>query len=76
MVHRLLTSFAIAVVILSVLASDLRSLATYFGLLSAGLLLALQNVILASLGALLLLGKRGIRIGVMRSSAAQEQSRG
>ena len=63
MIHQFFTLFAIAVVILFVLASDLKSVATYFGLLSAGLLLALQNVILASLGALLLVGKRGIRIG-------------
>ncbi len=63
MIHHFLTLFAIAVVILFVLASDLKSVATYFGLLSAGLLLALQNVILASLGSLLLVGKRGIRIG-------------
>ena len=40
------------------------SVATYFGLLSAGLLLALQNVILASLGALLLVGKRLARHSV------------
>jgi Mechanosensitive ion channel len=63
MIQYFLTLFAIAVVILFVLASDLKSVATYFGLLSAGLLLALQNVILASLGSLLLVGKRGIRIG-------------
>jgi Mechanosensitive ion channel len=63
MVHRFLTLFAITVVALFSVASDLSSLATYFGLLSAGLLLALQNVILASLGSLVLLGKRGIRVG-------------
>lgn len=63
MTHQFLTLLAIAVVILFVLASDLKSVATYFGLLSAVILLALQNVILASLGALLLVGKRGIRIG-------------
>jgi small-conductance mechanosensitive channel len=63
MVHRLLTLFAIAVIALFSVASDLSSLATYFGLLSAGLLLALQNVILASLGSLVLLEKRGIRVG-------------
>ncbi len=63
MVHRLLTFFAVAVVASFSVASDLSSLATYFGLLSAGLLLALQNVILASLGSLVLLGKRGIRVG-------------
>jgi len=63
MIHQFSTLFAIAVVVLFVLASDLKSVATYLGLLSAGLLLALQNVIPASLGALLLVGKRGIRIG-------------
>src|SRR5580692_6698942 len=63
MSHQFLTLFAITVVIVFVLASDLRSVATYFGLLSAGLLLALENVILATLGSLLLVGKRGIKIG-------------
>jgi len=63
MVHRLVTMFAIAVVALFSVASDLRSLATYFGLLTAGMAVALQNVILASLGYLVLMGKRGIRIG-------------
>ena len=63
MVHRLLTLFAIAVVALFSVASDLSSLATYFGLLTAGVAVALQNVILASLGYLVLMGKRGIRIG-------------
>jgi hypothetical protein len=63
MVHRLLTMFAIAVVALFSVASNLSSLATYFGLLTAGMAVALQNVILASLGYLVLMGKRGIRIG-------------
>jgi hypothetical protein len=63
MVHRVLTLFAIAVVALFSVASDLSSLATYFGLLTAGMAVALQNVILASLGYLVLMGKRGIRIG-------------
>ena len=63
MSHQFLTLFAITVVIVFVLASDLKSVATFFGLLSAGLLLALENVILATLGSLLLVGKRGIKIG-------------
>jgi hypothetical protein len=63
MSHQFLTLFAITVVVVFMLASDLKSVATYFGLLSAGLLLALENVILATLGSLLLVGKRGIRIG-------------
>jgi uncharacterized membrane protein len=54
--------FAIAVVALFSVASNLSSLATYFGLLTAGMAVALQNVILASLGYLVLMGKRGIRI--------------
>jgi Mechanosensitive ion channel len=63
MIYRLVTLFAIAVVALFSVASDLSSLATYFGLLTAGIAVALQNVILASLGYLVLMGKRGIRIG-------------
>ena len=63
MSHQFLTLFAVTVLIVFVLASDLKSVATYFGILSAGLLLALENVILATLGSLLLVGKRGIRIG-------------
>ena len=63
MVNRFLTMFAIAVVALFSVASDLSSLATYFGLLTAGIAVALQNVILASLGYLVLMGKRGIRLG-------------
>jgi hypothetical protein len=62
MSHQFLTLFAITVVVVFLLASGLKSVATYFGLLSAGLLLALENVILATLGSPLL-GKRGIRIG-------------
>jgi hypothetical protein len=63
MVHRLLTLLAIVVVALFSVASDLSSLVTYFGLLTAGMAVALQNVILASLGYLVLMGKRGIKIG-------------
>ena len=38
-----------------------RGETSYLGLLSTGLLPALENVILASLGALLLVKKRGMR---------------
>lgn len=61
--HRQLTLVAILVVAAFSFASDLSSLATYFGLLAAGVAVALQNVILASVGYLLLVGKRGIRVG-------------
>jgi Mechanosensitive ion channel len=63
MVHRLITFFAIVVVVFFGIASDLSSLVTYLGLLTAGVAVALQNVIVASFGYLLLVGKRGIKIG-------------
>lgn len=43
--------------------SDLTSLATFFGLLTAGVAIALHSVILSALGYFLLVGKRGIRAG-------------
>jgi small-conductance mechanosensitive channel len=44
-------------------ASDLTSLATFFGLLAAGVAVALQSVILCVIGYFVLVGRRGIRIG-------------
>ena len=43
--------------------SDLTSLATFFGLLTAGVAIALQNVIVSALGYFMLVGKRGIKLG-------------
>jgi hypothetical protein len=63
MVCRLVTLLASVVAATLGLASGVSSFATYFGLLTAGLAVALQNVILATLGYLLLIGKRGIRLG-------------
>ena len=44
-------------------ASDLSSLATFFGLVAAGLAVALQSFILSGVGYFVLVGRRGIRIG-------------
>lgn len=44
-------------------ASDLTSLATFFGLLAAGVAVALQSFILSAVGYFILVGRRGIRIG-------------
>ena len=44
-------------------ASDLSSSATFFGLLAAGVAVALQSVILSAVGYFVLVGRRGIRIG-------------
>jgi ABC-type Fe3+-siderophore transport system permease subunit len=44
-------------------ASDFTSLATFFGLLAAGLAVALQSFFLSAIGYFVLVGKRGIRLG-------------
>jgi small-conductance mechanosensitive channel len=53
----------ITLVILFGLISELGSLATFAGLLTAGVAVALQNVILAMAGYFLLIGKFGVRVG-------------
>ena len=45
------------------LASEIGSLATFAGLITAGLALALQSVILAVAGYFFLIGKYGVRVG-------------
>jgi Mechanosensitive ion channel len=62
-VQRIVIWFAIILAAAFAFASDLSSLATFLGLLTAGVAVALQNVILAVLGYFLLVGKRGIRVG-------------
>jgi small-conductance mechanosensitive channel len=54
---------AIATTIAFSLASELGSLATFAGLITAGIALALQNVILAVAGYFFLIGKYGVRAG-------------
>ena len=53
--------FVIAMVVTFGLVSRLGSVATFAGLLTAGVALALQNVIIAIVGYFLLIGKFGIR---------------
>jgi hypothetical protein len=53
----------IIIIVAFAFASDLTSLATFFGLLAAGVAVALQSVIIAAFGYFVLVGKRGIRIG-------------
>lgn len=43
--------------------SDLASLATFFGLLTAGVAIALQSVIVCALGYFMLVGRHGIKLG-------------
>ncbi len=62
-VQRILIWLAIVLVIAFAFAPELSSLATFLGLLTAGVAVALQNVILAVVGYFLLVGKLGIRVG-------------
>ncbi|HVO60069.1 MAG TPA: mechanosensitive ion channel domain-containing protein [Terriglobales bacterium] len=62
-IQRVVLWFAIVVAGAFAFASDWTSLATFFGLLTAGVAVALQSVILAALGYFVLVGRRGIKIG-------------
>ena len=62
-IQRIALWVAIAFIAAFAFASDFTSLATFFGLVAAGIAVALQNVIVAALGYFVLVGRRGIRIG-------------
>jgi small-conductance mechanosensitive channel len=53
----------IALIVAFGFVSELGSLATFAGLMTAGVAVALQNVILAVVGYFLLIGKYGVRVG-------------
>lgn len=55
--------FVVALILAITLAGKLGSIATFAGLLTAGVALALQNVIVAMVGYFFLIGKYGIKIG-------------
>jgi small-conductance mechanosensitive channel len=54
---------AVAAIIAFTLTTELGSVATFAGLLTAGVAVALQNVILSVAGYFFLIGKYGIRVG-------------
>jgi small-conductance mechanosensitive channel len=60
---RVIFWFTIVVAAVFAFTSDWTSLATFFGLLAAGVAVALQSVMLTALGYFVLVGRRGIRIG-------------
>jgi len=62
-IQRVFLWFTIVVVTAFAFASDWTSLATFFGLVTAGVAVALQSVILCAVGYFVLVGKRGIRLG-------------
>jgi len=60
---RIVMWFLVAIIIAVAFASELGSLATFAGLLTAGVAVALQNVILSVAGYFFLIGKYGVRVG-------------
>jgi small-conductance mechanosensitive channel len=62
-VRRVVTGFFMFVVILLGVVSDFSSLATYAGLITAGIAVALQAVILSIAAYFFLVGRYGVRVG-------------
>jgi Mechanosensitive ion channel len=62
-IQRIILWCSIVMVAAFAFASDLTSLATFFGLLAAGVAVALQSFILSAVSYFILVGRRGIRIG-------------
>jgi small-conductance mechanosensitive channel len=63
LLRRIVVWTVIAIVVAVAFASELGSLATFAGLLTAGVAVALQNVILSVAGYFFLIGKYGVRVG-------------
>ncbi len=63
LLRRFAVWFLVALIIAFAFATELGSLATFAGLLTAGVAVALQNVILSVVGYFFLIGKYGLRVG-------------
>ncbi|HYK89890.1 MAG TPA: mechanosensitive ion channel domain-containing protein [Acidobacteriota bacterium] len=63
LLKRIVQWCAIAIVIVLAFVNELGPVATFAGLITAGVAVALQNVILSAVGYFLLIGKFGIRVG-------------
>jgi small-conductance mechanosensitive channel len=63
LLRKIAMAFAITIIVALGLASRLDSAVTYAGLLTAGIAVALQNVIVAVVGYFFLIGRYGIRVG-------------
>jgi small-conductance mechanosensitive channel len=63
MLRRLVITVALVLVVIFNLVSEFGSVATYAGFVTAGLAVALQNVILAVVAYFFLIGRYGVRVG-------------
>jgi small-conductance mechanosensitive channel len=63
LIRRIVVWSLIAIIVGLAFASELGAITTFAGLLTAGIVVALQNVILAFAGYFFLIGKYGVRVG-------------
>ena len=63
LIRRIVLWFLIAIIVATSFASELGAITTFAGLLTAGIAVALQNVILSIVGYFFLIGKYGLRVG-------------
>jgi small-conductance mechanosensitive channel len=63
LLRRIVMWCAVGITVAFALATEIGSLATFAGLITAGIAVALQNVILAIAGYFFLVGKYGVRVG-------------
>lgn len=63
LLRKIAITFSIIIIVALGFASRLESAVTYAGLLTAGIAVALQNVIVAVVGYFFLIGRYGIRVG-------------
>jgi small-conductance mechanosensitive channel len=63
LLRRIILWIAIAITIAFAMATEIGSIATFAGLITAGIAVALQNVILAIAGYFFLIGRYGVRVG-------------
>lgn len=63
LVRRIALWIAVGIVLVFTFSSELGSMVTFAGLITAGIAVALQNVIVSIVGYFFLIGKYGIRVG-------------
>ena len=63
LLRRIVVWFLVTMIILSTFVTEIGSLATFAGLITAGLAVALQSVLVSVVGYFFLVGKHGVRVG-------------
>jgi small-conductance mechanosensitive channel len=63
LLRRIVIWFLVVMIAVSTFATEIGSLATFAGLITAGLAVALQSVLVSAVGYFFLVGKYGVRVG-------------